>query len=216
MPGDYFVICPEKASILEIYSSSDRFYIFEPEVSPSLPDDEGLILLMSREHDIIDRVSYSKDMHFDLLSVTEGISLERIDAFVSSESLYNWHSASGISGWGTPGIKNSVIAESFQSGIDLSSRKISPDNDGYEDILRITVNAPEAGTVIRAIIYNDMGIRVRTISNHINGGGENNFYWDGTSDSGSSLPGGIYIIFVELTGSRGERSAYKKVCTIVR
>ncbi len=167
---------------------------------------------------LIDRISYSDEMHFDLLSGTEGVSLERIDASAPSESRFNWHSASGMSGWGTPGIKNSVVPDGVENGgaVHLSSSKLSPDNDGFEDILQIRVDIPEPGFVIRCIIYNDMGFKSRTLVNSTTSGTVNNLYWDGTSDNGTLLPRGIYIIFIEVTGPRGEVSVYRRACAILR
>jgi hypothetical protein len=218
MPGDYFAITNNRESILDNYTLSDRYYIFDRGAIPTLPDDEGLLLLYTREHDLIDRVAYSDKMHFDLLSGVEGVSLERISPSSQSAGTLNWHSASGVSGWGTPGIKNSVVIDdTAENGtVNLSSRKISPDNDGFEDILQITLSLPAPGFVIRSSIYSDTGIEVRKLADYTNSGVLDKLFWDGTSESGSLLQSGIYIIFVEITGKNGERTIYKRVCALVR
>jgi len=218
MPGDYYVITTRKEGIAEKYYSSDPYYIFEVPSLPSLPDDGGTLILFTREASLIDRVTYSKDMHFDLLAGTEGVSLERVSPNALSGSRTSWHSASGTSGWGTPGVKNSICMDESRADnpVSLSSRKISPDNDGYEDILKITVTMENPGYIIRCSIFDDRGYPVRDITGNITAGIISELFWDGTSDEGFLLPGGIYIILVKVTGNNGEVSAIKKVCAIVR
>lgn len=217
MPGDYWVSASDRESILSNYSSSDPYSIFEGEL-PGLPDDGGILLLFNREHTLIDRVEYSSDMHFDLLSSTEGVSLERINPGVPSDYHDNWHSASGSSGWGTPGILNSVTftGGATESVLSLSSGTISPDNDGFEDILGISINVEEEGVVIQCLIFNDMGRCVRTLAGNTTAGIMNEFFWDALTDDGRVVQRGIYIIYVKLTGQNGYLRQFKKVCAVLR
>ncbi|MEZ5012077.1 MAG: lamin tail domain-containing protein [Bacteroidales bacterium] len=218
MPGDYYAITEERESVLDRYHSSDPYQIMEVTSLPSLPDDGATLLLYTREHDLIDRVDYSDDLHFDLLSGTEGISIERISPFSPSSDPGNWHSASGSSGWGTPGIENSSSASLPENGsmIYLSSKKISPDNDGYEDILTISVNVDERDAVISCIIFNEMGFPVNELASNLPAGVQNHFYWSGTYRDGSLAHRGIYIVYVRVASGNGKVDIFKRVCALVR
>ena len=63
--------------------------------------------------------------------------LRKHDPWNKSNEVSNWHSASESSGWGTPGAPNSVFVEMpvTSDKVVFSSSRITPDNDGYEDIL---------------------------------------------------------------------------------
>ena len=109
---------------------------------PSMPDDKGHLILYSRELVKIDEVSYSEKMQSSLLSGYEGVALEKINPDNKSEETKNWHSASESSGWGTPGAPNSVCSEMPVTSdmVNLSSSRITPDDDGFEDMLVIDFN----------------------------------------------------------------------------
>ena len=49
--------------------------------TPSLPDDEGTIALVSEQGKVIDYFSYTKDLHSELIKDEEGVSLERISFY---------------------------------------------------------------------------------------------------------------------------------------
>ncbi|MBI5008853.1 MAG: hypothetical protein HZB98_04235 [Bacteroidia bacterium] len=76
MPGTFYTITTDRNKVVDRYFSSNADRIFEVSSLPSMPDDEGDLLLVSSELDIIDRMSYKEEMHYSLLSGFEGISLE--------------------------------------------------------------------------------------------------------------------------------------------
>ena len=75
---------------------------------PSLPNTEGRVVICDKASTIIDEMYYSEKMHYELLTVTQGVSLERISFEKSSLDESNWHSASFNYNYGTPGYKNSM------------------------------------------------------------------------------------------------------------
>lgn len=219
MPGSYFAFTLSKESVLSRYFSSERTCIVEAPRMPVLYSDRGSLLLYSRSLSLIDEATYSKDFHFDLISGTKGVSLERIDPGEPGNIRYNWHSASGMVGWGTPGMVNSAAfnEENIESeDLVFSSSRISPDGDGFEDILKVSFNPGEGTSIVDVLIYSDSGIPVnRLISNYI-AYGSSSFYWNGLDHYGNALPDGLYIVFVRSRGEAGRLKHWKKVCALVR
>jgi len=80
-----------------------------------MPDDKGHLILYDRKLEKIDEVIYDEGMHYSLLSGYEGISLEKVRINGLSADRSQWHSASEVSGWGTPGAPNSVLSEETES-----------------------------------------------------------------------------------------------------
>jgi len=185
---------------------------------PSMPDDRGHLLILNRELEVIDEVIYSEEMHYPLLAGSEGISLEKIRPEAGSAVSMNWHSASESSGWGTPGRQNSVFSRLPEADdkIMFSSGRISPNNDGYEDVLVIDMNLEGPGNVVTVSVFDETGGFVRRIAENMLAGNHAAVVWDGTYKNGSLVDTGIYIILIELYNDRGKTKAWKKVCTVVR
>ena len=218
VPGAFYTVTTDREKVISRYISSEPDNIFNTTGLPSMPDDKGHLLLLNRELDLIDEVIYSDDMHFSLLAEDEGVSLEKIRPEIPSDESSGWHSASESSGWGTPGTQNSVFSPGSETGdrITFSSGKISPDNDGYEDVLLIDFNLDGIGNVVSVTIFDETGGFVRKISENLFAGSQASVIWDGTADDGSLVRRGIYIIFIELYNDKGKTKSWKKVCTVIR
>jgi hypothetical protein len=218
LPGEYFAITTNRERISERYFSGDPEHLFETRSLPSMPDDKGHLILYNRELDKIDELSYNDDMHFSLLSNHEGVALEKTDPRNKSEESANWHSATESSGWGTPGAANSVFAElpSTADKVVLSSSKISPDNDGNEDFLTIKFNLTGNGNIVSLMVFDEAGNYVRKITTNMLVGSGTSLIWDGTSDDGTLVKTGIYIILINLYNDTGKTERWKKVCTVIR
>jgi hypothetical protein len=218
LPGEYYAFTTDAKKISERYLSGDPDHIFETRSLPSMPDDKGHLILYNRELEKIDEFLYNEDMHYSLLSTTEGVSLEKTAPGNSSEETVNWHSATGSSGWGTPGAQNSMFIgmPSASDKLVLSSSKISPDNDGNEDFLTIRMNLKGNGNVVSVMIFDETGNYVRKIVSNLYAGAKVSFIWDGTADDGSMVNTGIYIIFVTLYDDTGKTEQWKKVCTVIK
>jgi hypothetical protein len=218
LPGVYFAITTDRQRISERYSSADPEHLFETGSLPSMPDDKGHLILYNRELDKIDELTYKDDMHFSLLSIHEGVSLEKTDPLNKSEEPANWHSATESSGWGTPGAPNSVFAElpSTADKVVLSSSKISPNNDGNEDFLTIKFNLAGNGNIVSLMVFDESGNYVRKIAANMLIGSGTSLIWDGTADDGTLVNTGIYIILINLYNDTGKTERWKKVCTVIR
>ncbi len=218
LPGDYFAVTIDPQLLVERFFSAASDRIFAVPALPSMPDDRAIVTLYNRELDIIDRMSYDKSVHFSLLSVVEGISLEKVTPGADSWNRQNWHSASGASGWATPGALNSVNSASIPNGsaVSLSGRRITPDSDGIDDLIVITFTAPSAENVVRIVVFTENGHPVRTLADNLYTGYESLFTWDGTDDTGRVLPTGLYIIWVSAFDSTGNTTRHKEAVAVIR
>ncbi|MEI9935353.1 MAG: hypothetical protein WDM71_11020 [Ferruginibacter sp.] len=72
---------------------------------PSFNDDNGDVIILNMQGEIIDELSYDVGWQFPLIDNPQGVSLERIDYDAPTQSSDNWHSAATSAGYGTPGYK---------------------------------------------------------------------------------------------------------------
>jgi hypothetical protein len=218
LPGKYYAVTTESEKVIERYFSADPECLFELSDLPSMSDDEGHLILYSRELTKIDEISYSEKMHSSLLSGNEGVALEKINPESRSGAASDWHSASESSGWGTPGAKNSVYSEEPAGSdmVSLSSSRISPDDDGNEDMLMIHFRLTGNSNVVSVTIFDESGNYVRKIAENMYVGPEASLVWDGTADDVSIVNTGIYIVFITMYDDSGKTRKWKKVCTVIR
>jgi len=218
LPDSYYAITSDKNRISDRYFSTDPEHLFQTVTIPSMADAEGHLVLLNRELDIIDKVSYNEKMHFSLLADYEGVALEKIRTEFSSEDPANWHSASESSGWGTPGAPNSVSVKFSEvlDNVTFSSSKITPDNDGNEDFLVIGLGLKGNGNIISVTVFDETGNQVKKIASNMLAGPEASLFWDGTSDDGTLTSTGIYIVLITIYDDTGKTKKWKKVCTVIR
>jgi len=218
LPESFFAVTTDRDKVISRYYSGDQENIFRIQKLPSMPDDKGHLLLLNEKAEIIDEVRYSEKMHHPLLSGNEGIALEKIRPDIASSDPAAWHSASESSGWGSPGSPNSVYVPDPEEKdlITLSSGRISPDNDGYEDALVIDINPEGNGNIVSVTIFDETGAYVRKLTENFLAGSHAAIVWDGTAGNGFLVDSGIYIILIELYNDKGKTKSWKKVCAVIR
>lgn len=218
IPGAYYTITTDRTKVTEGFPASVPENIFEVSSLPSMPDDRGHILLLNRHLDKIDEVIYSEKMHYNLLSDNEGIALEKVRQDLQSDESKNWHSASESYGWGSPGAANSVLTGSLpETGIlTFSSSRISPDNDGYEDVLVMDIATGDPGSTVTVTLFDETGSYVRKIAENYLAGNRASLVWDGTYEDGTPVHSGIYIVLTEIYTNKGTTGKWKKVCAVIR
>lgn len=217
LPRDYVALTTDRESVADNYHCSGIQSVFEIAVLPSMPDDQGSLVLYDHGLNIIDRVDYSSSMHLLFLSGTEGIALEKVAPGLPSGIPGNWHSASEGCGWGTPGTENSTSLDPADEsrGMTLSSSRVSPDCDGFEDVVSVDVFPGGSENVITVTVFSDRGYIVRRLAERFAAGEGARFVWDGTSDAGARLPAGLYMIIAEAYNTEGLSARWKKVCALV-
>ncbi|MFN8239379.1 MAG: lamin tail domain-containing protein [Bacteroidales bacterium] len=218
LPNELAAFSESPAKVVARYFSADPSRNFVTSPMPSMPDDKGKLVLLNRQLEVVDEVIYDEGMHFPLISNRDGIALEKISPVMSSLNRSAWHSASELSGWGTPGARNSVFNESPASDkiVTLSSSKITPDNDGNDDVLLIRFDTDGIDDVITLEIFDEMGNLVRRLAKTVLVTPGESLVWDGTGDDGKVQRRGIYVLLATITDSRGNSYRVKKVCAIIR
>ncbi len=216
-PGDFSVLTKNPDDIMKRYYCPDLNAFVKMVSLPSINSNKGTVVLV-RENDgtLIDRVNYSPMMYSDLLTTTDGVSLERINPLLSSEDVTNWHSASESCGFATPGYRNSEFLkmDSDKNVVNLSPSVFTPDNDGKDDVLMIKFTLDSPGYLVNITIFNANGILNRNLVKNRMLSIEDGIIWDGRNDKNQKSPIGIYILSIELIKPEGKVSHLKKTCVL--
>lgn len=200
--GEYAVIGKDSTFVKQNYSAAIPGTFVYSE-TPSFNTDSSTIYLIY-DTEVLDKVSYTDDWHFKLLDVTDGVSLERIDPNRESDDQNNWHSAAEAIGFATPGGKNSQFYPAIMNGdFNFTSSTISPDNDGFEDVLQVSYEMSEPGLLGSFVIYDDRGREIRKLFSNELLGTQGAFVWDGVSDDEVKASIGTYVAVFEAFSTDG-------------
>ena len=211
-PGEYLVVTTSIPHLMSGYHLELKGWWVEVKEMPALPNSGGTIWLTDRNGGVVDRVYYGDDMHAEIVDQTKGVSLERIAHKRSGMERSNWHSAASIEGFATPGQKNSQHLPESESEMLVGVKPVvfSPDNDGYEDLLEISVSPGRPGWLLHIWITDLTGNKVRILANNHLAGTAITYTWDGERDDGTMISGGLYSVHVRgydpVTGERWRRT----------
>lgn len=218
-PGDYLLLSEMPFQVAEQYQSPAGRQFLDNNL-PSMPDDEGGILLFSGLAGVggtlLDQVRYSEDWQVPFIDDLNGVALERIDPSAASQDADNWHSAPSALRFGTPGYQNSSFRPltGIEATIELPSRTLSPDGDGFEDFLQIQYQLDDLGYVANLQIYDAQGRLVRTLLQSELLAQEGQIIWDGSDDRGERVRIGPYLLLLEIFNAEGEVERIKEHCVV--
>lgn len=217
-PGDYIVETEnaDNLSLQYLVKSPDNVLIISS--PPSFPDDEGTVVALNFQGNVIDEVRYKDDWHFKLIDNDEGVALERIDPDAPSQNAANWTSAASTAGYGTPTYQNSQYKriQTINATIEVTPKVFSPDNDGRDDIATIQYALTETGYVANVTVFDPSGRPVRNLVRNGTMGLNGYWNWDGLDDKGLKLPVGSYVVFTEIFNLQGKKSSFKNVVVLAR
>ena len=217
LPKSYILLSTDSEIVKYQYNSNSDDFL-DIESLPSLPNEEGHIIICDKSRNIIDEVFYSEKMHYDLLIETQGVSLERISSENPSYDKNNWQSAAYDVNHGTPGYKNSMSTDLIEinndNEINIAPEVFSPDNDGFDDICNIYYNFDENAYTLNIKIFNSKGMLVNNLLNNSLINNEGFISWDGTDDNDRLLDPGIYIVQAEIFDLNGFVKRIKKVTVL--
>lgn len=200
--GEYVVLGLDSSFVKQHYPASAAGTFIHLE-TPSYYNDSGTVYLIFNNQ-VMDKVSYSSEWHFELLDNTDGVSLERIDPNGSSNVSTNWHSGAEAIGFATPGTQNSQYRQVVSNGeFNFSSPTVSPDNDGFEDVLLVTYQMTQPGLLGSCTIYDDRGRIVNSLFKNELLGSTGSFTWDGLTDKKLKAGIGTYIALFEAFSVNG-------------
>ena len=214
--SQYAAFTSDATVLLANYHSDCRDCIFGMAKFPAYNLDEGWVVLMNKEMEVIDEFHYLESMHHPMIADVKGISLERNSFSKSTEDISNWHSASKTAGFATPGYRNSTIdLISETAGLVTVEPKIfSPNEDGVNDRLVIKLSPDGPGWIVNIRIFSEDGIEIRRLANNLMIGSNDVVEWDGTTESHQKAMLGIYIVKVEFFGLQGRKKQFKAACVL--
>ena len=201
-PNEYVVVSKDTNNVKMNYMNhvSGRFVQSD---LPSYSNDSGTVILLNNGISL-DRVSYLADWHFSLLDNKDGKSLERINFQDLSNLADNWHTAAESFGFGTPGRQNSQFVPTVSAGeFSLPSKVLSPDNDGFEDVLQIRYKMNETDLLANLSVYDEYGRLIRKLKENEYLATEGLFTWDGVNKDGNKASIGQYILVFEVFRPNG-------------
>lgn len=217
LPKSYILLSTNSEIVKYQYNSSSENF-FDIESLPSLPNEEGHIIICDKSRKTIDEVFYSEKMHYDLLIKTQGVSLERISSENSSLEKNNWHSAAYNVNYGTPGYKNSMNTDlteiDNENEINIIPEIFSPDGDGFDDNCNIYYNLNENAYSLNIKIFNSKGILVKNLLNNSLVSNKGFVTWNGCDDDNHLLQPGIYVIQAEIFDLKGYLKRIRKAVVV--
>ncbi|MBL0335738.1 MAG: lamin tail domain-containing protein [Chitinophagaceae bacterium] len=215
-PGDYLAITENATALGRDYFVKDPKAVIELSSLPSMPDDEGWVILLDAQGNLLEELHYKDDWHFKLMNDPEGVSLERVDPVLTVNDPLNWHSAASTAGWATPGYRNSQYKQqgTADATFSITPTVISPDNDGRDDMATIQYQMESSGFVANITIYDASGRPVRLLVRNALLGHTGYWRWDGLDENGQKLQPGPYIFFIEIFNGEGKRKVFKEMVVV--
>lgn len=212
LPKSYRIFTDNEANIKNNYPNAIDSNFLQVRSLPAYNDGEGTVVLTNHFKKTIDLFNYKDDFHLKLIDNKEGISLERVNFNLATNTPENWASASQNSKFATPGYKNSQQSnfEISDKTVDISPQVFSPDQDGYLDFTTITFNAASSDYVANITIFDLEGSIVKRLVKNQNIGNQNFFQWDGLDDTGRKTRVGSYMVYIEIFNLQGEIKSYKE------
>jgi len=214
-PGAYALLCenPDTLSFLYPQTCSENFWIAD---LPSMPNDDGVVVLLDDSLHVLDELVYSEKMHNPLIADEEGVSLERKSFDTPTAAWDNWTSAAASSGFATPGCLNSMAShEVTENSVQIEPEAISPNGDGYNDYSTIHFKLAEPEWNLNMRVFDAAGRLIDQPQRNVTIGQDADLNWDGKRENGQELPAGIYVFYIQLTNLEGKELVFKKCCTIV-
>jgi hypothetical protein len=211
-PGEYMVLTGNKNSLMKQFPLlSDKKIIEVPDFL-QLSNEGGSISILDSTGSLIDKAGFEPSMHLQMLRLTAGVSLERVDPDQPSDAKDNWQSAAETVGFSTPGKINSQHLSQNPSPLSFSlePEQFTPDNDGKEDKLIIKYKTEKPGSMMTLTVFDINGHLIRRLVSNVLLASENIFSWDGLDDNHAKASAGIYIIYAEVFNASGEVHHFKK------
>jgi len=198
--GAYMVFTESTNSLVDNYIVLFPENIIEQSI-PSYNISDGNVSLIfddGIDNMILDSFDYKDDFHFELLDITKGVSLERLDSSSETNNPQNWHSCSQIAGFATPGYTNSqaIAFNPITEKFALNDHIFSPNGDGDQDLLIINYSFEKPGYLVDLNIYDESGYLVKNLERSLLPSTEGFVQWNGIDDEGNLSNLGVYILHI--------------------
>ena len=213
-PKSYIVLTTDPKLLKAAYPNSREESFFTMHSFPSYPNSEGVIILLDKRANVIQRFLYNEDYHYSLLKDVEGVSLERLSFSASENDPNNWRSASSTVGFATPGYANSQSITNTQpmGSVEVKPKVFIPG----DSFTTIHYEAQESGKFANIKIYDHHGRLVMTLAEGISLASQEFIRWDGTTNKGQMARLGYYVIVLEIFDSNGHSEVIKETVVVGR
>jgi hypothetical protein len=215
-PGAFLAITEDKTDLISVYNPiiiNDN--IIEADL-PAFNNDSGNISLTRDGEVWSESFDYDESHHNTLLDDVEGVSLERLSYESDVSDISNWYSSASTNLYATPGYKNSnSINISIENGISLESSKITPNNDGINDVMRLIYKLENPNNTLNLSVYDSNGFKVKQLASSQLIGTDGIIIWDANNDQEILVRLGIYIIVGNITRQKGDTIKIKEVVSVV-
>ncbi|MBN1928935.1 MAG: lamin tail domain-containing protein [Chlorobiaceae bacterium] len=228
-PGQYAIIAPEYSGqvsgsrLTTFYtylqgSPEARIFLVKNYKTFSLNNDGDSVRLLDANGNLVDAASYTPNWHNPANKLTKRISLEKFNPLMVSDTPLSWSSSTDAEFGGTPGKANSIYVPPTRSEeiFNLSPNPFSPNGDGRDDILSISISLPAGSYQLAVSVHDATGKLVRRLASGTPAGPVTRLFWDGRDDSGQPLPAGSYRLTISAAGWSGSRYSDARTVTLAR
>ncbi|MDX2189643.1 MAG: lamin tail domain-containing protein [Bacteroidota bacterium] len=211
-PLSYAVFTTNKDGVKNFYPKAKDSTFIIMNSYPSYTDDEGTVVVMNNLLQTVDSVYYNDNFHQSLLDDKEGVSLEKIDFAITSNSRTSWQSASAASGYATPGYLNSQYKqiEKSDKAVVIDPQVFTPDGDGYLDFTTIQYKFENGGNTGNFTIYDSEGRVIRRLVKNEIMGTSGIYTWNGEDEDGKRSRIGYYMLYIEIFDNKGNVKSYRE------
>lgn len=210
--GAYAALTENPTTLKADHPAASEAYLQKVAALPSLPADQGTVVLLDPAQLEMQRLDYSSDFHHPLLVDKQGVSLERIAWDSPVNDAASWQSAAQTASYATPGYRNSQLASSIASTASLvvDPPVFAPGHAGHADFTRIQYRFAATGAVANVAVYDAQGRKVRDLARNLTLAEEGFLVWDGTNDNHRRVGIGYYLIFFETFDTQGQVTVLKE------
>ena len=199
--GELLVLAAAPETLLAQFPEARPGLVVEASV-PTLSDEACLMLFDAATEEIHFHICYTEAWHNAAYAKTDGVSLERIDLNADGQDPSNWTSAASTVGFGTPTRANSqALPPDAGAGaatqFALVAERISPDGDGFEDLLTVRFDLEASETLARFSVVDLRGYTVYQPAEDVSVGRRGTWTWDGVDRDGEVAAVGTYVLRVE-------------------
>lgn len=208
---EYLVLATDSAAVFLFYPENCPGNYQKMSKFPSFNNDMDYVVLLNEKMEILDELYYTEKMHSPLLADKKGVALERISFSKPAGDPKNWHSASSLSGYGTPGCKNSQ-SETGPAGkpnVWFEPEAFSPNFDGYNDDYLIHFEPDKPRYIANATVFDANGRFVLKLAQNEILGISSKIRWNGENETGQLQTPGVYVVLVEVFDLQGNVFRFK-------
>jgi len=204
-PFSFLVITDDIEDVVAQYPGAQSETFVELSAMPSMRSDSGTIGLRSPDKIVIDQLFYEENFQSPLLSNLKGVSLERISLDIKTNNPENWHSASEVHNYGTPGYANSQSRSTPVSDntLVIDPPVITPNLPGIANFATLNFTFKNTGNVLNIFVYDASGRLIKRIAQNSLIGTSGFYTWDGTTDEQTRARIGYYMVLVEIINPNG-------------